>query len=168
MKELGDGMKTENEVMYGTSELLNILFKLFVLSNNKPSISAEEVAVYNRYKQISYGSHFDRTGERTEEDPANLLFIADTTLGDKIKEEYFNEVFYLIIEYANKYYERRLPIPEQFKNDTKETQLNNDKFSLWFYENCEVDVKYKTALKEIVNNCRFDEPNVKKGLIRLG
>jgi hypothetical protein len=49
----------------------------------------------------------------------------------------------------------------------KETQLNNDKFSLWFYENCEVDVKYKTALKEIVNNCRFDEPNVKKGLIRL-
>jgi hypothetical protein len=32
-------------------------------------------------------------------------------------------------------------IPEQFKNDTKETQLNNDKFSLWFYENCEVDVK---------------------------
>jgi hypothetical protein len=99
--------------MYGTSELLNILFKLFVLSN-KPSISAEEVAVYNRYKQISYGSHFDRTGERTEEDPANLLFI-DTTLGDKIKEEYFNEVFYLIIEYANKYYERRLPIPEQFK-----------------------------------------------------
>jgi hypothetical protein len=38
MKELGDGMKTENEVMYGTSELLNILFKLFVLSNNKPSI----------------------------------------------------------------------------------------------------------------------------------
>jgi hypothetical protein len=29
---------------------------------------------------------------------------------------------------------RRLPIPEQFKNDTKETQLNNDKFSLWFYE----------------------------------
>jgi hypothetical protein len=43
-------MKTK---LYGTSELLNILFKLFVLSNNKPSISAEEVAVYNRYKQIS-------------------------------------------------------------------------------------------------------------------
>jgi hypothetical protein len=74
MKELGDGMKTENEVMYGTSELLNILFKLFVLSNNKPSISAEEVAVYNRYKQISYGSHFDRTGERTEEDPAFTIY----------------------------------------------------------------------------------------------
>jgi hypothetical protein len=58
---------------------------------------------------------------------ANLLFIADTTLGDKIKEEYFNEVFYLIIEYANKYYERRLT-PNKMK---KETQLNNDKFSLW-------------------------------------
>jgi hypothetical protein len=77
--------------MYGTSELLNILFKLFVLSN-KPSISAEEVAVYNRYKQISYGSHFDRTGERTEEDPANLLFI-DTTLGIKLKKSILMKYF---------------------------------------------------------------------------
>jgi hypothetical protein len=69
MKELGDGMKTENEVMFRTSDLLNIMFKLFVLSDNKPNISADETAVYNRYKQISYGSHFDRTGERTVEDP---------------------------------------------------------------------------------------------------
>jgi hypothetical protein len=92
MKELGDGMKTENEVMYGTSELLNILFKLFVLSNNKPSISAEEVAVYNRYKQISYGSHFDRTGERTEEDP-NLLFIAIQRSGIKLKKSILMKYF---------------------------------------------------------------------------
>jgi hypothetical protein len=53
MKELGDGMKTENEVMFRTSDLLNIMFKLFVLSDNKPNISADETAVYNRYKQIS-------------------------------------------------------------------------------------------------------------------
>jgi hypothetical protein len=46
MKELGDGMKTENEVMFGTSDLLNIMFKLFVLSNNKRIL--DETAVYNR------------------------------------------------------------------------------------------------------------------------
>jgi hypothetical protein len=90
MKELGDGMKTENEVMYGTSELLNILFKLFVLSNNK-SISAE-VAVYNRYKQISYGSHFDRTGERTEEDPKFTIYRIQRS-GIKLKKSILMKYF---------------------------------------------------------------------------
>jgi hypothetical protein len=47
MKELGDGMKTENEVMFGTSDLLNIMFKLFVLSRQQTDISADETAVYN-------------------------------------------------------------------------------------------------------------------------
>ena len=45
---------------------------MFVLSNHIPKIDPKETAVYNRYKQISFNSHFDRTGEREEEDPENL------------------------------------------------------------------------------------------------
>ena len=48
MKEIGDGLSIENEVMYGTSESINIMFKLFTLTNNMPKI--KDVAVYNRYK----------------------------------------------------------------------------------------------------------------------
>lgn len=45
MKEIGDGLKIENEIMYGTSGIINIMFKLFALTNNMPKISADEIAV---------------------------------------------------------------------------------------------------------------------------
>lgn len=169
MKEIGDGLNIENEVMFGTSENINIMFKLFTLTNNMPIIDPKDTAVYNRYKQISYGSHFDRTGNRFEEDEDNLLFIADTSLGDKIKSEYYNEVFDIIIEYANKYYSKKLPsIPSQFVKDTKETQKNNDTFANWFDENCEIDVNERVALKAIVSQSGLSEKLVKEGMTRLG
>jgi len=169
MKEIGDGLNIENEVMFGTSETINIMFKLFTLTNNMPIIDPKDTAVYNRYKQISYGSHFDRTGNRFEEDADNLLFIADTSLGDKIKNEYYNEVFDIVIEYANKYYLKKLPsIPSQFVKDTKETQKNNDSFGNWFDENCEIDMYKAVALKKIVAQSGLSEKLVKEGMTRLG
>ena len=169
MKEIGDGLNIENEVMFGTSETINIMFKLFTLTNNMPLIDPKDTAVYNRYKQISYGSHFDRTGNRIEEDAENLLFIADTSLGDKIKSEYYNEVFELVIEYANKYYKNKMPsIPSQFVKDTKETQKNNDSFANWFDENCEIDSSERVALKAIVSQSGLSEKLVKEGMTRLG
>jgi len=169
MKEIGDGLNIENEVMFGTSETINIMFKLFTLTNNMPIIDPKDTAVYNRYKQISYGSHFDRTGNRVEEDAENLLFIADTSLGDEIKAQYYNEVFEIIIEYANKYYSKKIPsIPSQFAKDTKETQKNNDAFANWFDENCEADVNERVGLKAIMSQSGLSEKLVKEGMIRMG
>ena len=169
MKEIGDGLNIENEVMFGTSETINIMFKLFTLTNNMPIIDPKDTAVYNRYKQISYGSHFDRTGNRVEEDSENLLFIADTSLGDEIKAQYYNEVFEIIIEYANKYYSKKIPsIPSQFAKDTKETQKNNDAFANWFDENCEADVNERVGLKAIMSQSGLSEKLVKEGMIRMG
>jgi phage/plasmid-associated DNA primase len=169
MKEIGDGLGIENEILFGTSEIINIMFKLFTLTNNMPLIDPKDTAVYNRYKQISYGSHFDRTGTRAVAIPEELKFIADATLGDIIKTEYYNEVFELIIEYANKYYTNKIPkIPSQFIKDTKETQNNNDTFGLWFSENCVIDESERTALKAIVAKSGMNEKIVKEGLVRCG
>jgi phage/plasmid-associated DNA primase len=169
MKEIGDGLNIENEVMFGTSETINIMFKLFTLTNNMPIIDPKDTAVYNRYKQISYGSHFDRTGNRVEEDAENLLFIADTSLGDKIKSQYYNEVFDIIIEYANKYYLKKIPcIPSQFIKDTKETQKSNDAFANWFDENCEININERVALKALVLQSGMSEKLVKEGMTRMG
>ena len=168
-KEIADGNKIENEVMFGTSETLNILFKMFVLSNNIPKIEATENAVYNRYKQVSYNSHFDRTGERLVEEPDKLLFIADTTLGDIIKNEYYDEVFDLIIEYANKYYDRKIPkIPNQFIKDANDTKKTNDTFASWFDDNCEINLSGKIALKKLVTESGMNEKLVKEGMMRKG
>jgi len=170
IKIIGDGNNIENEVMFGTSENINILFKMFILTNHTPNIPNSETAVYNRYKQISFNSHFDRSGEREEENAEKLQFIADTTLGDTIKTTYYNEVFHLVIDYAIQYLEKKgLPkIPLQFQNDTNETKTTNDKFKLWFQENCEFDENYKVALKQIVTESGCKEDIVKQSLAKMG
>ena len=153
-----------------SKQLLNITKHKFSIKHLLYVFSHKtDVAVYNRYKQISYGSHFDRTGNRFEEDAVNLLFIADTSLGDKIKTEYYNEVFEIIIEYANKYYYNKMPsIPLQFAKDTKETQKNNDTFANWFDENCEINVTERVALKAIMSQSGIDKIKIIEGMTRLG
>jgi len=169
MKELADGNQVENEVMFGTSETINIMFKLFALSNHIPKIDPNETAVYNRYKQISFNSHFDRTGSRVEECPLELKFIADPTLSGTIKETYYNEVFNLVIDYAHKYFEKKMPaIPNQFVADTKETQSKNDEFGVWFDENCEVKADARTPMKLIMSMSGMSLKAVKEGMERKG
>jgi phage/plasmid-associated DNA primase len=169
MKVIADGKTIENEIMFGTSELINVMFKLFALSNNIPNIDPNETAVYNRYKQVSFNSHFDRTGERKESIPEELKFIADVTLSSTIKDKYYNEVFNLVIHYANLYYTRGIPkIPEQFLKDTKETQSINDEFGIWFSENCVIDETKRVALKALVSASGMNEKKVKEGMTRKG
>ena len=150
LKVIADGNEIENEVMFGTSSMVKIMFKVFVLTNNLPNIESDEDAVYNRFKQISYGSHFDRTGCITEDDPSKLEFVADPKLSDTIKEDYVDEFYNLIIYYAVKYSVKGLPaIPEQFKKDTTETKNKNNKFITWFQESCDADEGGKISIQQM-------------------
>jgi phage/plasmid-associated DNA primase len=171
MKEIGDGKTLENEIMYGTSESINVMFKMFALSNHIPKIDPNESAVYNRYKQISFNSHFDRSGDRKEPIVEELKFIADATLPDKVKTTMYNEVFSLIIDYANKFYkrEKKLPtVPQQFLNDTKETQAVNDDFGLWFDEHCVYSEGDRVPLKLLAYKSQNKEGIIKEGMARKG
>lgn len=129
-------------------------------------IDAEQTAVYNRYKQISFESHFDRTGNLKESNPERLKFIADPTLPDKIKNEYYDEVFGLIIEYAQKY-NGNIPIPEKFIGDAKIAQEKNDEFGMWFADNCIKTNNGKIALEQICEMSGFSKEVVKHGMNRL-
>ena len=169
MKEIADGKTTENEVMFGTSEKINIMFKMFVLSNNIPNIKSSEEAVYNRYKQISFNSHFDRTGDRKEENYEKLEFIADTKLSQTIKDNYRNEVFNLIIDYANNYYKSGLQkIPSQFIKDTNDTKNKNNKFIEWFQDNCEKNSDEKVALELLAYMSGCDKDTIKNFMKKMG
>jgi phage/plasmid-associated DNA primase len=169
VKTLGDGLTTENEVMFGTSETINIQFKVFGLTNHLIRMASNEDAVFNRYTQISYGSHFDKTGTRTVEEPNKLLFIADKTLSDRLIQDYRNEIFGLVIEYANRYYSSGLPkVPTQFQADAQETKINNDEFAMWIHENCIVDDDARVALKALVYESGMPEKKIKDNMKRLG
>jgi phage/plasmid-associated DNA primase len=169
VKELANGLATENEVMFGTSEKINVQSKMYGLTNHTVKIGDNEDAVFNRYVQVSYGSHFDKTGALKEDIPEQLRFKADATLRDTLLRDYANEIFGLIIEYANKYYTSKLPkIPDQFATDAQETKMANDEFGSWIHENCIVDADARVALKVLVNESGIPEKKVKEGMKRLG
>jgi phage/plasmid-associated DNA primase len=167
MKVISDGTTINNEIMFGTSELVKIMFKIFCLLNTIPALDGKETACYNRYKQISFSSHFDQTGTRLEENPSKLEFIADPKLGNRLIAEFVNEMFDLLIEYGNKYYTDGLKnIPLQFKLDAKETQASNDALKSWLDDNCQMTGKI--ALKQIVQDSKMSDKFVKDGMKRLG
>jgi phage/plasmid-associated DNA primase len=169
IKELADGKTIENEIMFGTSESINILYKIFILSNHIPNVDSNEEAVYNRYKQISFSSHFDRTGARLEDDPDKLLFRADIDLSDKLKTEYANEIFNIIIDYAAKYTVSKLPkVPEKFQKDAQETKVKNDEFQMWFNDNCEKDDSKRVPMELLREKSGFDDKTIKEGMKRVG
>lgn len=166
MKELADGKTIENEVMFGTSDKINVQFKMFILSNFMIKIDPTQSAVYNRYKQASFCSNFDRTGKLKQSIPEQLKFIADPTLGDRIKNEYRNEVFGLIVEYAKKY-NGRIEIPEKFLGDAKQAQLKNDEFGLWFNDNCEHS-EGRIGIDKLEELTKFKRDFIIEGMSRLG
>jgi phage/plasmid-associated DNA primase len=169
LKSIGDGTQIENEVMFGTTQIIKVFFKMFILSNHIPNIDPNETAVYNRYKQISFGSHFDRTGKRKVENASKLEFIADPTLMETLIREHANSIFGLIIDYAGSYYSRKLPeIPSQFLEDTRETQLGNDDFAEWFEENMEIGDEYRVACKHLAYMTGKDEKTIRDGMKRMG
>ena len=167
MKEIADGKTIENEIMFGTSDKINIQFKMFILSNFMIKIDPTQSAVYNRYKQASFCSNFDRTGTLKKSIPEQLKFVADTTLGDTIKTEYRNEVFGLIIEYAKKY-NGSIKIPAKFLGDAKEAQLKNDEFGLWFGDCCECSESAKISIQAIEELSKFKRDFIIEGMSRLG
>ena len=53
LKQLGDGKKIKNEVMYGTDETINVLCKMFFLSNYQSNLKVDG-GIGNRYRQITH------------------------------------------------------------------------------------------------------------------
>lgn len=169
LKELADGTFYENEIMFGTTETIKITSKFFALSNHIPKIDPEEQAVYNRYKQVSFNSHFDRTGSRKVEDPEKLLFIADKDLTQKIVDTKRDEVVSIIVEYANKFYLSKLPkIPDQFKADTEETKNTNDEFGIWAKKFLKFSTTGKISKLDMMEKSSLSLKECTSGMKRLG
>lgn len=93
-----------------------------------------------------------------------MEFIADTKLGDKLKEQYSDEIISLLLEYGMKYYMEGIPaIPKQFIDAVNKTKTENNAFAKWFYENYEIgaptDKISITAIEEISSYKRKDIPS---------
>jgi hypothetical protein len=103
---------------------------------------------------------------RKQENPDKLLFIADCGLASQIKSDFPNEVFSLIVEYAQKYLETGLKIPEKFIEDAKDTKIKNDEFAVWFNENCTEGGRL--SIEVVVEKSGFKRDFVIDGMKRFG
>ena len=169
LKELADGGAMENEIMFGTTETINIMGMFFVLSNHTPNLDANESAGYNRYKEVSFCSHFDRTGDREVVNEEKLEYIADPTLAEKLVMKYRDEVITLIIQYAMRYYKSGIPrTPIRFLKAEQKTKKANDEFLEWFEEFIEGNEEDRMAEKKIMEMSKLDQKKVRKGMGRLG
>lgn len=154
VKTIGDGKELRYEILYGYTETLPLMFKLFLCSNVLFNVGKGNDAVFNRYREMRLGSHFDRTGETIEDDFENLKFIANPLLEDDLLMNYYDDLIHLFVGYALKYYKEGMPpLPVEFVKATAETKMKNNEFAVWFWNNFEIAEGVNVSVDEVLNNC---------------
>jgi phage/plasmid-associated DNA primase len=138
-------------VLFGYTEIIDNQLKLFVCSNHLSKIGKDEDAVFNRYKQIQMCSHFNRSGDREAEDFEKLEFIADPELSDKLMKDCLDEIIFLALDFAARYYRQGIPpVPIEFLQASANAKLKNNDFAVWFWNNFEKGSD-NLAIDEIMN-----------------
>jgi hypothetical protein len=159
MKEMGDGKSIENEIMFGCTEMINIMFKCFFLSNNTPKFEVDG-GIKNRFKQLQFDSKFET--KFTVDDYHRKEFIQDKDLSEKIEKTYKHALLELIFKAGNEYVKngKIYEMPNEFQEVTKQTTEINDPFKEWIDDNCEIGEGFKinkTQIKEYFPKMEFIE-----------
>jgi hypothetical protein len=147
LKEIADGKNIKNEIMFGTDELINIMFKLIFLSNCQANMKVDG-GIGNRYRQLCHNSKFNK--ETTEDSYETLDFVQDKTLASKLKSDYKHALIKIFLEAGHLYTKTKtLIIPDEFEEAIANTLEANDEIKMWFNDNCEYGEDFKCSKKEL-------------------
>jgi len=148
LKEIADGKKISNEVMYGTSEGINVRGKMFIIGNHTLNFDNDGGSA-NRFRQLQFDSHF---GNYEKDDYEALHFVGDKHLAEKLKTKYALDLINILIDYGHRYCNegKLIDMPEEFKEITADTVKSNNHFQDWFDENIVVDWKYRLTKKDMM------------------
>jgi phage/plasmid-associated DNA primase len=179
IKELANGTYITNEVMYGTTEKINIYGKAFILSNYTPKFKSDG-GMARRFIQLNFNSKFIDTGKLqcAFEDRPNknqLEYPMDKQLGYKFQLPENRDAFVrILIRYAHLYYTEGLPIPAYVMANSKETCEMNDNFKTFFDEYFDLadDWTSRTEVQSIwktnMGGRAIDAREIKDGLAKIG
>ena len=149
IKEMADGTGIKNKVMYGTTELVSITFKYFIISNNTLNIKADN-GIKRRLEILQLDSEFKTDIE--EEDFENKIFKQDNKFGEKLETTYKYALMDLIYEYSKKHFEdgnKIKPYPSDWKTETESVCADNNKFESFFNDNFEIDAEGEVCKQEV-------------------
>ena len=141
-KEIADGDKISNEVMFGTTDNLKLKAKPFITSNYTPKFDKQDKGVERRYKHLQFNSVFG-----DEEDIENLKFKKNRNFKEDIIN-CRNELVYILLFYAHNVYINGLPAYPKEYQEEKEIilDMNND-FNNWF--------EYAKTEKQIITDKEY-------------
>ena len=137
LKEYADGNSIEVEVMYGTTEKVNLNSKNFLTPNFET-----DGRISNRYKQLSYDSSFEKYYK--EDNYETFQFKQEKLLLDQLKTNLRDALIDTFINYAYKYLKTGLfIIPKEFIIDQNNVIDMNDEVKLWVEEEFEFVPSFK-------------------------
>jgi len=129
--------------MFGTDELINIMFKLVFLSNCQANMKVDG-GIGNRYRQLCLNSKFNK--DTTEDNYETLEFIQDKTLAGLLKGDYKHALIKMFLDAGHNYTKtNNLIIPDEFQEAIINTLEANDEIKMWFDENCEYGENFKCS-----------------------
>lgn len=153
-KDLVDGDVKNNEVLFGTLQLIKIFFKIDVITNFTPNFQTDN-GMMRRGILFNYKNQFVDKEDYIED--VKGLYIKDKTLLEKFEDDKYKLSFFkLLLPYTIEYYKEGLKIPKSLTDDFKEVCNENDKMTTFidFYyvkTNNINDRIYKEEFRELFN-----------------
>ncbi len=130
LKDTVDGNKMSNEVLFGTTEDIQIKFKLLFFSNNLMNFDSDQ-GIKRRTITVYFNSKFvdPEDFEREKETyTSGNVYMKNKTLLNKFEDDAYKNAFvHLIIAQSKKYFEKGITIPETYKKTTEDLCDENDK-----------------------------------------
>ena len=125
-KDLVDGNTITNKVMYGTTEEIQITFKINILSNHIPKFENDK-GILRRGLMAELTNCFLDEHEYKKKKGTYLL---DNTLLMKFNDEKYKQSFFnILLDYSIQYYKKGLLIFDDLKSGFKEICQENDKMA---------------------------------------
>ena len=161
IKDVVDGNQINNEVLFATTEKIDIKFKLMFLSNNLMNFDADS-GIKRRLIHFEFRNKFVAQQD-LEKERANhkigKVFQLDNSLVSKFhnNDDYKNALIHILIKKAKQYFDNGLTVPEKYVEIAKEICEENDKFKNFFENHFEVtnnesDSIAKDELRDMYNN----------------
>ena len=120
-KDLVDGNTITNKVMYGTTEEIQITFKINILSNHIPKFENDK-GILRRGLMAELTNCFLDEHEYRKKKGTYLL---DNTLLMKFNDEKYKQSFFnILLNYSIQYYKKGLLIFDDLKSGFKEIYMS--------------------------------------------
>jgi hypothetical protein len=121
------------------SEILNVLFKMIIVSNYSINIDADN-GIKRRFKLAQFNSKFDELF--TEDNYEKLEFKKNKNFGNSLRNELKLALIQLLAQYGNYYWNEKTlkPYPNEWYEEAVENMNENNKFDEWFNDNFTFDL----------------------------